>query len=76
MKGNLKLYYDEEGDYLEIHIGNYKEGYFRNLGKGVFERVDKETGKITGVAISSFKKRTVRRKQLDVTLPMKIELSS
>jgi len=76
MKGNLKIYYDEKGDFLEIHIGKYKEGYFRNLGRGVFERIDKKTGNVTGVAISSFKKRTQGLKQLDVTLPMKIELSS
>ena len=36
MKGKLNLYYDEEGDFLELHIGEYTEGYFRNLGKGVF----------------------------------------
>ena len=76
MKGNLKIYYDEEGDFLEIHIGEFEEGYFRNLGGGIFERVNKNTGKITGIAIASFKKRTSGLKELDLTLPMKIELSS
>ena len=76
MKGNLKIYYDEEGDFLELHIGKFREGYFRNLGKGIFERIDNKTGKVTGIAIASFKKRTEGPKELEVTLPMKIELSA
>ncbi len=58
MKGELNLYYDEEGDFLEFHIGKYTEGYFKNLGNGIFERKDKKTDKVTGIAIMGFKKRT------------------
>lgn len=75
MKGKLNLYYDEEGDFLEINLGEYTKGYFKNLGKGLFERVDKETGKITGVAIMGFKKRTKNLGEINVSLPMQIELS-
>ena len=76
MKGNLNLYYDEEGDFLELHIGGYTEGYFRNLGKGIFERIDKETKKVTGIAIMGFKKRTEGLKDIRVSLPTEIQLSS
>jgi len=42
MKGNLTVYYDEEGDFLEFHIGKFTEGSFKNLGQGVFERTDEQ----------------------------------
>ncbi|MAE42381.1 hypothetical protein CMO93_01305 [Candidatus Woesearchaeota archaeon] len=76
MKGKLNLYYDEEGDFLEFHIGDFTEGYFRNLGKGIFERVDRKTNKVSGVAIMGFKKRTEGPKDVSVPLPMDIQLSS
>ncbi len=76
MKGKLNLYYDEEGDSLEINVGKYTKGYFKNLGDGVFERIDEKTGEVTGVAIMSFKSRTSGLKEIEVTLPMKIELTS
>lgn len=76
MKGKLNLYYDEEGDFLEINIGDYSEGYFKNLGDGIFERIDKETEKVTGLAIMSFRKRTEGLKEVQVNLPMEIELTS
>ena len=76
MKGKLNLYYDEEGDFLEINIGDYTEGYFKNLGDGIFERVDKTTEKVTGLAIMSFRKRTEGLKELQLNIPMGIELTS
>ena len=51
-----------------------EKSYFKNLGKGLFEIVDKETKKVTGIAIVGFKKRTKNLKELKVSLPMKIEL--
>ena len=75
MNNKLNIYYDEEGDYLELHIGKYKEGYFKNLGDGIFERVDKRTKKVTGIAIHGFRKRTKGSKNVKVTLPFNIQLS-
>ncbi len=76
MKGKLNLYYDEEGDFLEINVGDYTDGLFENLGKGVFQRVDKKTGKVSGIAVMGFKKRTQDLKELNLSLPVKIELCS
>ncbi len=75
MKEKLHIYYDEEGDFLELNIGEYTEGYFKDIGEGVSERVDEATGKITGIAILGFKKRTVGLKEVQVSLPLKMELS-
>lgn len=76
MKGKLNLYYDEEGDFLEINMGEYTKGHFKNLGDGVFERIDKKTGKVTGIAILSFRKRTEGLKELKLTLPIELQLKS
>lgn len=76
MKGKLNLYYDEEGDFLEINIGDYTDGYFKNLGMGIFERIDKKTKQITGIAIMGFKKRTKSLKDVMIPVPVKIKLYS
>ena len=76
MKGKMNLYYDEEGDFLEIGMGYCKEGYFKNLGKGIFERVDEETGKVTGIAILGFRKRTEGLKDVKIDLPVNMQLVS
>ena len=76
MSNELNLYYDEEGDFLELNIGDYTEGYFKNLGDGVFERIDKKTNKVTGIAIHWFRKRTQGLKDIKLTLPIKIQLYS
>ena len=55
MKWNLYVYYDEEGDFLELHVGEYAEGYFRAVSETVAERIDEKTGKVTGIAIFVFK---------------------
>mgnify|MGYP001590593456 CR=1 FL=1 len=76
MEGNMNIYYDEEGDFLEINIGEYTEGYFRDIGEGISERIDEKTGKVTGIAILDFKKRTENPKELKISLPIKIELTN
>jgi hypothetical protein len=76
MRNGLNLYYDEEGDFPELNVGNYTKGYFKNPGNGVFEKVDKKTKKTTGIAIHAFRKRTRSLKDVKVSLPIKIQLSS
>lgn len=72
MKGNLHLYYDEEGDFLELQVGEPREGYFEEIKDGVFERRDKKTEEVIGLAIFNVKKRTIR----DISLPIKVELTA
>jgi len=73
MKGQMQLYYDEEGDFLEINIGEYTAGYFRDVGEGIAERIDEKTGKVTGISILSFRKRS---KDMKIDLPVSIEISN
>lgn len=76
MKNHMNVYYDEEGDFLEITTGDIKNCYFDNMGDGIFEIVDKTTKEIKGVAIHSFKARTKNLKECKVTLPFKLAIQS
>jgi len=75
MANEMNIYYDEEGDFLEITTGNIDNCYFSNLGKGIFEIIDKSTKKVKGFAIFSFKKRTKNLESLKVALPFKFEIA-
>ena len=74
MKGKLQIYYDEGGDFLEFHIGPYAHGYFKNLGEGIFERIDEKTGAVTGIAVMGFRKRTKSLKEVEIDLPVEMTL--
>ena len=75
MKEQLQIYYDEEGDFLEINIGKITKGFSREIGDGIAERIDEKTGKITGLSILSFKKRMKKEKILNLLLPLKLEIA-
>ena len=63
--GNLSVWYDEEGDYLEL-TREETEGFFVDLGDGVFERVD-EDGDTIGFAVLNVSSRKERELPFDVT---------
>ena len=72
----MSIYYDEEGDFLEITMGDISNCYFNNTGNGIFEITDKSNKKIKGIAIFSFKKRTKDLEGLKLSLPLKLEIVS
>jgi len=74
-QNQLRIYYDEEGDLLEIRMGNPTPAYYEEIKDGVFERIDEKTGKIRGFAIFSFRKRMEKRDTINVPLPVKVELT-
>ena len=61
MTDNLKIHYDEEGDFLEVRLDKSVKGFFIDKGNDIFERVDEKTNEIIGVAIFNFKKRQLKR---------------
>jgi len=69
---NLNIYYDEEGDFLEITNGDISNCYFDNFGNGIFQIIDKRTKEVKGIAIHSFKKRSKRDEDIRINLPFKI----
>jgi len=76
MESGMSIYYDEEGDFLEITMGDISNCYFNNTGNGIFEITDKSNKKIKGIAIFSFKKRTKDLEGLKLSLPLKLEIVS
>lgn len=67
--GSLNVWFDEEGDFLEI-TSVRKKGFFKDLGNGIFERVD-EDGNIIGFAVLNVKKRS--KKEISVPFDVKFE---
>ncbi len=68
----MNIYYDEEGDYLEITMGDIDNCYFDNIDKGIFQIVDKSTKEVKGIAIFSFKARTKNLEEIKLSFPFKL----
>ncbi len=76
LKEDIQIHHDGEGDFLEIRIGKPTKSYFNQIGDDLFERIDKKTGKIKGFAIFNFKKRAEHLHDINVSLPLKLEITS
>ncbi|PSP68627.1 DUF2283 domain-containing protein [Halobacteriales archaeon QS_1_69_70] len=64
--GNVAVWYDEEGDYLELASAD-DEGFFVDLGDGVFERVS-DDGETLGFAVLNVSARKQRELPFEVTI--------
>jgi uncharacterized protein YuzE len=60
----MKVWYDEEGDFLELTF-TQRKGSFREIGPDLYERVDAR-GNVIGIAIFNFLKRD--RKTVEIPL--------
>ncbi len=76
MKGNMRVCYDEEGDYLEIFIGGPRPNYGEDVASGVTVFKDEETDEIIGVGILNFRKKAKTLKDIELKLPFKIVSAS
>lgn len=76
MKEKLSIYYDKEGDLLELNMGPCTKGHFKNLGDGVFQRVDEKTKEIRGLVIVGFGKRMKMQKNARKPLLASTQLNS
>jgi len=77
MKGPINIYYDEEGDFLEITIINPPaESFCEDIHEDVFVRKDEETGEIVGIGILNFKKHTDDLQTILVDVPVKINFET
>ncbi len=63
----MKVWFDEEGDFLEVTFAARK-GSFREIGPDLYEGVDAQ-GHVVGVAIFNFLKRD--RKTVEIPLEMR-----
>ena len=77
MKGPIDIYYDEEGDFLEITIINPpKESYCEDIHEDVFVRKDEETGEVIGIGILNFKENAKDLREILVDAPVKINFET
>lgn len=72
--GELNVWFDEEGDFLEVVSGD-KKGFFKDLGNGVFERVD-EKGNTIGFALLNIKKRSKEKLEVPFDIKFKKKVST
>jgi len=77
MKGPIDIYYDEEGDFLEITISNPpEESYCEDVKEDIFLRRDEHTNEIIGIGILNFKEHTEDLKDMLENLPVKINFET
>ena len=74
------VYYDEEGDFLEITFGVPPEReYADEIEEGVFITKDEDSGEIKGIGILSFKKRVgiLKRvlEKMNMRFPLEISVN-
>ena len=77
MEKKLNIWFDKEGDFLELTIGKPVKGFFREIGEDMLERVDAKTGKVIGFSILNLSRRFDKLKQTKrLQLPIGIELKN
>ncbi len=73
MKGKMRVYYDDEADYLEIRIGDPTPNYGEELSDDMTLFKDEKTDEIVGIGIMNFKSKT-NLNNLEINLPLDIGL--
>lgn len=75
MKGQMKIYYDEEGDYLEIFIKKGAPNYGEDIASGITIFRDEKTDEIIGIGILNFRKKARNFEDLELNLPFEVNFS-
>ncbi|MBI2449158.1 DUF2283 domain-containing protein [Candidatus Pacearchaeota archaeon] len=76
MKGQMSIYYDEEGDYLEIFIAGTSPTYGEEIGDDVTLFRSESTNDVIGIGILNFKKRTKSLQDIKLNLPFDVNFST
>ena len=76
MKGKMRVYYDEEGDFLEISAGKPSKCHASEIRPGVFIRIDEKSEEVKSIGILGFKKRTKDLKDIKLEIPIEVSFSS
>lgn len=76
MKGKMNIYYDEEGDYLEIYIENSSPAYGEEIGDDVTLFKKESTDEVVGIGILNFKRRTRNLQDITLQLPFEVNFSA
>jgi len=76
MKGQMRIYYDEEADYLTIFVGESKPNYGEDVAQGVTLFKDEESDEIVGIGILNFKEKAGRLNEMELELPFEVNFSA
>ena len=76
MKGKMSIYYDEEGDYLEIFIAGEGSTYGENIEEDITLFKTEATDEVVGIGILNFKTRTKSLQDIKLNLPFEINFSA
>ena len=76
MGKKTRVYYDEEGDYLEMFIENSSPTYGEDIGDDITLFKKEETDEVVGIGILNFKERTKNLNEIELNLPFDINFSS
>ena len=71
----MRIYYDEEGDYLTIFIGDSRPNYGDDIAQDITLFKDRDTGEIIGIGILNFRERAKDLKDIKVRLPIEVNFS-
>jgi uncharacterized protein YuzE len=74
MGKEIRIVYDEEGDILDVSIGEPEDAISREVEEDFFLRVKLDTGEVVGFSILNFRKWFKDAKDIKV-LPVKAELA-
>ena len=70
MNQKMHIYYDKEGDYLEIRFGEPTESTYEKIGPDTFVRIEKKTKQVIGYAVYNVQKSN--KSLIDVDIPANI----
>jgi uncharacterized protein YuzE len=70
MKPKMHVYYDKEGDYLEIRFGEPTESTYEKIGPDTFARIDRNTKEVRGYAVYNVEKSSGA--SIDIQIPAKL----
>ena len=72
----MRIYYDEEGDYLTIFIGDSKPNYGEDIDDDLTIFKDQGSDDVIGIGILNFKERAKSLKDIELKLPFKVNFSA
>ena len=76
MEGKMSIYYDEEGDYLEIFIEGQSPTYGEDIEDDITLFKKEGSNEVVGIGILNFKERTKSLNDMKLNLPFKVNFSS
>jgi len=71
----MNIYYDEEGDYLEIFIEGSSPTYGEEMGDDITLLKKEGSNEVVGLGILNFRKRTKSLNDIKLNLPFKFKIS-